>query len=83
MSVVTVSSEQGTELVVNGLRFSAEVLGFLAPSSGEWRGPLWIRVSGDVAEITTEDPNRDESTERRQAEADGEWIEGFKIGDGT
>ena len=70
MSVVTVSSEQGTELVVNGLRFSAEVLGFLAPSSGEWRGPLWIRMAGDVAEITTKDPHFDEGTARRQAEID-------------
>lgn len=70
MSVIAVTSEPGTELSVNGLRFSAEILGHLAPSSGKWQGPLWIRRQGDVAEITTKDPYFDEDAASRQAEAD-------------
>ena len=72
MNVVTISSEQGNELNVNGLRFSADVLGYLAPKSGEWKGPLWIRRSGDVAEISTVQP----------ASEDG-YIAGFKTGEGA
>ena len=44
------------EITINGLRFSPEVLNKLAPASGEWTGPFWIRRAGDVAIINTIDP---------------------------
>lgn len=47
------------ELKINGLRFSAEVLASLAPESGTWQGPFWVRrnVSRQVVDITRKDPS--------------------------
>lgn len=59
------------EIKIDGLRFAPEVFSYLVPKSGEWRGPIWLRRSADVVEITTVDPG-------------GEgWVSGFKIGEGT
>jgi len=61
------------EVKIDGLRFSPQMLSYLIPKSGDWRGPIWLRrnVKSQVVEITTVDP-------------DGEgWVSGFKIGEGT